>query len=133
MAQVHVVGLRELISGLRQASKEYPRQMKVIHQKVAEPVVRDAKSRVRSRSNRLASSIRSAPTQRAARLRAGRAGLDPRTGYDYSRINHYGGYPGAYRGNPFFTDAITANQERIIKIYLDETERFIDRVVTKGL
>lgn len=126
---VKVVGLNELIRDLRAVSKEYPKELKSIHGAVGDLVVPDARRRVKSRSGRLAASVRSSPTQKQARIRAGRAGLDPRTGYDYSRINYFGGYPGAYGGNPFIEDAVDANMNRILDVYMTKTERFLDRVI----
>lgn len=129
-AAIQVEGLAELNRSLRKVQTDYPKEMRNIHLAIAKPVAEDAQRRVRSRSGRLARTIRPSAGQRYARVTAGRKGLDRRTGYDYARINHYGGYPGSYGGNPFLTDARDAYLERSLDTYVKMTDAFLDRVWT---
>lgn len=125
---IKVEGLSELNSSLRRVQSDYPKEMRAIHLEIAQPIAADAKSRVRSRSGRLAGTVRPLAGQRYARVKAGRKGLDRKTGYDYSRINHFGGYPGGYEGNQFLYDALDAGAEDALNTYLLRTEKFLDRV-----
>ena len=127
-AAVQVEGLRELNRSLRKVQEDYPKEMRQIHLAIAEPIAEDARRRVRSRSGRLARTVRPQAGQRYARVAAGRAGLDRRTGYNYVGVNHFGGYPGAYAGNPFLLDAIDAHLERTLDTYKKMTDAFLDRV-----
>ena len=114
---VRVEGIAQLVRSLRRVSDQFPKELKRIHRELAEPIADKAKRRVRSRSGRLAASIRPQAGQRYARVAAGRKGLDRRTGYNYAAINHYGGYPGGYSGNPFLTDTLAAEEHRIYRDY----------------
>src|SRR5690606_20749364 len=102
-AGIRVEGIAQLVRSLRRVSERFPKELRRIHKELAEPIADKAKARVRARSGRLAASIRPQAGQRYARVAAGRRGLDRRTGYNYAAINHYGGYPGGYSGNPFLT------------------------------
>lgn len=117
---VKVAGLNLLVRNLRKVSSDYPKEMKEIHLKVAEPVASRARSKVRSRSGKLAGSIRAKGTQRVARIQTGNL--------IYAPINHYGGYPGDYAGNQFLSDALAESTSQIASDYERLTGAFIERV-----
>jgi hypothetical protein len=119
-ATVKVDGLALLNRNLRRLNADYPRRVKDIHQRIAEPVADLASRKVRSRSGRLAGSIRAVGTQRVARAQTGRL--------IYAPINHYGGYPGAYGGNPFLTDALEERHLSVVSIYTRELGALIEEV-----
>jgi phage gpG-like protein len=121
---VSVEGLDLVIRNLRNMDRQLPRELSKIHKEVAEPVADRAKRNVNSRTGRLARSIRPGGSQKAATVTAG-ATLRP---YNYARINHWGGYPGAYPGNPFLTDALHAEQQRTIKRYDRALYAFVEKV-----
>ncbi len=106
---------------MRRVDKDLPREMAAIHKAVAEPIAAGARSRVRSRSGRLAASVRAQGTQRVARVAAGRKSVP------YAGPNHYG-WPGRFAGNPFMTDALAAGKAEAIRTYNEMTERFLTRV-----
>lgn len=127
-ADVRVEGLRELARSVRRVSDQFPKELRDINKAVVTPIAEDARRRVKSRSGRLARTVKPQASQRYARVAAGRKGLDRRTGYSYAGVNHFGGYPGSYRGNPFLTDAMDAGRERALDEYLKLTDQFLDRV-----
>src|SRR5690606_4150431 len=83
-AGIRVEGIAQLVRSLRRVSERFPKELKRIHKELADPIADKAKSRVRSRTGRLAASIRPQAGQRYARVAAGRRGLDRRTGYNYA-------------------------------------------------
>lgn len=119
---VKVEGLKLLNSNLKKISTDYIKELKEIHKKVSEPVAVLASRKVRSRTGRLAASIKAGATQKGGHIQAGRATLP------YAAINHWGGYPGDYQGNPFLTDALEESEDGIVKQWADLTDRFIERV-----
>lgn len=121
-ATVKVEGLRELTANLRRVNRELPKGLTKIHKAIAAPVADKARSKVRSRTGRLASTVRPLATQRVARIAVGRASMV------YAPINHYGGYPGDYPGNPFLTDALQESQYQIVRDYDRLFGDYIDAV-----
>jgi hypothetical protein len=111
--RIDVEGLDLVRRNLRNIDKALPRGLSKIHKEVARPVAEEGQRNVRSRTGRLARSVQPGGTQRAATVTAG-ARLRP---YNYARINHYGGYPGNYRGNPFLTKALTEETPETIRLY----------------
>lgn len=121
---VKIEGLSELSRALRRVSSDYGDEQREIHRRIAEPIAADARSRVRSRSGRLAASIRPLAGKRYARVAAGRNSST----LPYGAINHWGGYPGEYEGNEFLLDALDARREIVADDYTRETDAFLDRV-----
>ncbi len=84
---IRIDGLRDLARSLKAVQdglqKEIPRVLKPI----AEGVASKARGRIRSRSGKLAGSIRPFATQRAAGVRMGKKGVE------YAGPNEFGGYP----------------------------------------
>lgn len=121
---VKVDGLRELLAALRKVEAGHPKVMASIHKDAAQIVVDDARPRIRSRSGRLASTLRTQAGQRYGRAVAGynRAALI------YAPINHFGGYPGDYQGNPFLYDAADAQQSNVVDVYVMQVDDFLDAV-----
>lgn len=121
-ATVKVEGLKELTANLRRVNRELPKGMTAIHKAIAAPVAEKARGKVRSRTGRLAGTVRPLASQRVARVAVGRANMV------YAPINHYGGYPGDYAGNPFLTDALNESQGQIVRDYDRLVGVFIDKV-----
>lgn len=119
---VRVEGLRELNRAFRKLPPEYKREQKDIHKKTAVPVASNAEARAPRRSGRLAASIRPQGTQREGRVAAGRASVP------YAGPIHWGWKARNIEPQPFLTDALEAEQNTILDIYLVETDRLIDRV-----
>lgn len=117
-----VEGLRELNTNLRKINRELPKGVTQIHKQIAQPVAEVARAKVKSRSGRLAGTVRALATQRAASIAAGRGTMV------YAPINHYGGYPGDYEGNPFLEDAITEQEYKMVSDYQRMMGEFIERV-----
>ena len=121
-ATVKVEGVRELARSLRRVGEGYPKELRTIHRKVADPVARHAEILVPRRSGVLAGSIRAQGTQRVARVAAGRKSVP------YAGVIHFG-WPGHnIEPQPFLYDALAAKQVTVLDIYTRETDRFIDRV-----
>jgi len=119
---VKVEGLKLLNRNLKKISTDYVKELKTIHQKVSEPVAVLASRKVRSRSGRLAASIKAGATQKGGHIQAGRMTLP------YAAVNHWGGYPGDYQGNPFLTDALEELEDSIVRDWVDLTNRWLERV-----
>jgi HK97 gp10 family phage protein len=124
MAQsgVKVEGLREFNRALRKLPPEYKTEQKAIHKKVAEPVARAAEPRAPRKSGRLAASIRAQGTQREGRVAAGGASVP------YAGPIHFGWSARNIEPQPFLTDALHAEEATVVDIYVEETDRLIDRV-----
>jgi len=123
-ARITVEGLDLVRRNLRNVDKALPRGLSRIHKEVAGPVADQARRNVRSRTGRLARSIQPGGTQRAATVTAG-ARLRP---YNYARINHYGGYPGRYGGNPFLTQALAVEKTETVRLYDRLLFDFVEKV-----
>lgn len=121
---LHVQGLAELNRALRRVDAEHPKLMRKIHKEVAEPVAAEARRRIKSRSGRLASTVRPLAGQNKATIAVGYN----RKALIYAPINHFGGYPGAYAGNPFLYDAARAMQTKTVDTYARLLDRFLDDV-----
>lgn len=121
--RVRVEGLDALKRNLRKISADYPKELKRIHLHVALPRVRSARSRIRSRSGALAGTVKATATQKAGSIQAGGGKAK-----EYAAINHYGGYPGRYAGNPFLLNEIAASQNEIARDFATLTDAFIERV-----
>jgi phage gpG-like protein len=116
---IKVTGLGLLQKNLRSVNRELPKGLTQVHKTVAEPVAKRARSRVRSRSGRLAGTVRAQGTQRMARVSAGQRLV-------YGAINHYGGYPGDYPGNPFLTDTINEMSQSSLRLYDIELNKWLE-------
>jgi len=116
---IKVDGLGLLQKNLRAVSKEHPKGLTQVHRTVAEPVADRARRNVRSRSGRLAGTLKAQGTQKIARVSAGQR-------LPYAGVNHYGGYPGDYQGNPFLTDAINDMQDSTFRLYETELNRWLE-------
>jgi hypothetical protein len=115
---IKVTGLGLLQKNLRSVSKELPKGLTQVHRTVAEPVADRARRNVRSRSGRLAGTVRAQGTQRMARVSAGQR-------LPYAGVNHWG-WPGRFEGNPFLTDAITEMQDSTFRLYETELNRWLE-------
>jgi hypothetical protein len=124
MAQpgVKVEGLKLLNRNLKKLSTDYPKELKSIHQKVSEPVAVLASRKVRSRTGRLAASIKAGATLKGGHIQAGKMSVP------YAAVNHWGGYPGDYQGNPFLTDALEELEDNIVNEWENLTHTFIERI-----
>ncbi len=119
---VKVEGLKLLTRNLRKVSTDYVKELKEIHKKVAEPVAVVAARNVRSRSGRLAASIKAGATQKGGHIQAGKMSVP------YAAVNHWGGYPGDYQGNPFLYDALKESEDSIMKQWVDLTDKWLERI-----
>lgn len=119
---VKVEGLKLLNRNLKKVSTDYPKQLKDIGKKVSEPVAVLASRKVRSRTGRLAASIKAGATLKGGYVQAGKMTVP------YAAVNHWGGYPGDYQGNPFLVDAITEREDRIVKDWTELTNVWLERV-----
>lgn len=81
---IRIDGLRELTRALKATEDGLQKQVNVVFKSAADRVAGIARRRIRSRSGRLAGSIRPYGTQRAAGVRMSR---------DYAGPYEYGGYP----------------------------------------
>ena len=122
---IKVDGLGLLQKNLRSVQKDLPKGLTQVHRTVAEPVADRARSRVRSRTGRLAGTIKAQGTQKVARVAAGQRLV-------YGAINHYGGYPGDYPGNPFLTDAINDMSDSSYRLYETELNKWLEGVWADG-
>ena len=116
---IKVDGLGLLQKNLRGVRKDLPKGLTQVHRKVAEPVADRARRGVRSRTGRLAGTVKAQGTQRVARVSAGQR-------LPYAGVNHYGGYPGDYPGNPFLTDAINELTDESFRLYETELNKWLE-------
>lgn len=119
---VRVEGLRELNRALRAIPKEYRAQQKAIHRKVAEPVARTARPNAPYVTGRLAGSIRARGNQREGYVAVGGARVP------YAPPIHWGWPDRNIRPQQFLTEALGTEEETVVDIYFEETDRLIDRV-----
>lgn len=109
-ATIRVDGLKELGRALKQLEdglqKEIPRALKPIADRVADK----AKSRINSKTGRLAASIRPYATQRAAGVRMGSKAVA------YAGPVEFGGYP---KGRPYIKEG-----RAIYPTFVEEAPRF---------
>jgi hypothetical protein len=117
---VSVEGLNLLLRNLRKVDKDYPKQAKVIHQEIAEPVAARARTKARRKSGRMAASIRPYATQRKAEIGAGARVI-------YAGVQHYGWPAHGISPNPFLTDSINEMQKSVLVDY----DRRLDRWITQ--
>jgi hypothetical protein len=118
---VTVEGLKLLRQNVKKIKDGYPKELKIIHKAVAEPVAELGARKVRTRSGELVNSIISGGTLKSGFAQAGRT-------VPYAAVNHWGGYPGDYQGNPFLTDALAELEGSIIRDWTDLTDDFIERM-----
>lgn len=129
MAQqtVRVEGLRELRRFLAKAGDDVGKDgLKKIHDKVGEPVEREATIRVPRRSGRLAGSIRRAKASTTkATVRAGKKSVP------YAGPIHFGWPARNIAPQPFLTDALASKHDDVIDLYADELDRFVGLLMTR--
>lgn len=122
MPEIKVEGARELRSSLRRVSKEYPKEMKAIHEKVAEPVATLARSKSRRKSGKMAGTTRTSATQTMARVAQGGYGVV------YAGVQEWG-WPGhGIAPSHALTDSLAEREQQTLDTYLTLTDQFIDRV-----
>jgi len=119
--RIDVKGLDLLRKNLRSVQSDLPKGLTQVHKTVAEPVADRARRKVRSRSGRLAGTIKAQGSQRYARVSAGQR-------LPYGAINHWGGYPGNYPGNPFLTESINELSASTFKLYDAELHKWLERL-----
>lgn len=78
---IRVENLRETQRTLRDVSREFPRELRLIFNKAGEVVVKTAKPTIPVRSGRLAGSLKSASTQREGRVKMGTPKRVPYAGW----------------------------------------------------
>jgi hypothetical protein len=120
---IKVEGLNELARTLRRMDAELPKALTRIHKHIAEGLVAPARSRVRSRTGRLAASIKPAGTARSASLKAGGTQAVP-----YAGPIHFGWSKRGIVGNPFLSDVVEAAEPSLEAIYTSELASFLDSV-----
>lgn len=89
---VRIDGLRELSRSLKQVEAGLQKEIAGVFKKAADKVAGKARGRIKSKSGRLAASIRPYGTQRAAGVRMGKKAVP------YAGVYEFGGYPA---GRPF--------------------------------
>ncbi len=89
---IRIDGLRELTRALKTVEDGLQREVNGVFKRAANKVVSAARGRIRSRSGRLAGSLKPFGTQRAAGARMGSAGVP------YAGPYEFGGYPA---GRPY--------------------------------
>lgn len=92
---VRIDGLRELSRALKAVEDGMQKEVAGVFKRAAEKVASRARSRIRSRSGRLAGSLRPFGTQRKAGVRMGRKAVP------YAGPYEFGGYPA---GRPFVAE-----------------------------
>lgn len=118
---VHVVGLRELRQALRRLPPDFTVELKSLHADAARIVERNAASRAPVRTGRLRASIRSSGTQRTGVVRAGRKAVP------YAGPIHWGWPARNIRPQRFLTDALAAEQDRVVGVLRNGLDRLIGR------
>ncbi len=119
---VEVIGAREFRRALKTLPKEYRREQAKIHKKVVRPVAKEAKTLVPRRSGDLAGTIRALGSQAAGRVAAGKKSVP------YAGPIHFGWPARNIKAQPFLTDALERRQNDVLKVWLVEQDRLIDKV-----
>jgi hypothetical protein len=112
-----VKGLDLVQKNLRRVREGWPREQSRILEDVAEPLIREAKARVRVDTGRLRSSIRQMMTVDAVEIF---------TDVPYARFQHYGTV--YVEPNPFLTGPLHEMESETVRDFDDLTWRFVDRV-----
>lgn len=122
MPGIEVHGARELRRALRTLPKEYRRELATIHKKAVKPVVDTAKVLAPRRSGRLAGSIRALGSQTMGQVAVGKKAVP------YAGVIHYGWPERNIAAQPFLEEALERRQDRVLKIWLVNQNRLIDKV-----
>jgi hypothetical protein len=131
--RVRVEGVREVVATLNRfgATSE---DLKEAFARIGAVVKSDALVLVPVLSGRLKSTIRAGRSKSRATVRAGRAGLDRETGYNYAAIQHYGGMASGKYGphyiqpKPFLVIAAQQNAGYARNTLDNELGDLIDRL-----
>jgi len=118
---VQVVGVRELRQALRNLPPDFKVELKTLHAQAAKPVEREAARRAPSVTGRLRASIRSSGTQRSGVVRAGKKAVP------YAGPIHFGWPARNIRPQPFLTDALRTEQDKVVDIMFRGLDRLISR------
>jgi hypothetical protein len=119
---VYVEGYKELQAALRQIASTLPAALREINLDVATDLVPAARQLVRSRTGRLAASVRPLASQRAATLAAGGARIP------YAPLNHWGSRRYHYPRNAFLWNTIQNKEPLIVDQYAAAIGDLIDHV-----
>jgi hypothetical protein len=115
---IRIEGLRELSRALKAVQAGTQKEIAQVFKSAAEKVATTARSRINSRSGKLADSIRPYGTQRAAGVRMGKQSVP------YAGPYEFGGYPA---GRPFIKEG------RAIYPTFQEQEPIVRKDIEKGL
>lgn len=122
-ATVEVVGAKELRSAIKRAEDAgLVKELKAAHKEAAEVVAYEAQTIVPVKSGRLLESIRSAGTQSAGIVRAGKASVP------YAGPIHFGWRRRNIEPNPFLYDAADARVDEVRDTYMAAVETVIDKI-----
>lgn len=88
----------------------FDKELPGIHKRVAGIVSSEASTRVPRLSGALAASIKATSTKQQAAVKAGS------TRVPYARVIHYG-WPGRFAGQPFLSEALTAEEPEVVEEY----------------
>lgn len=118
---LEVEGARQLRASLKRAGVQLA-DLKAAHAEVARMVEARARPSTPARTGRLAGSLRSAGTNRAALVRAGRATVP------YAGVIHFGWEGHNITAQPWIFDAAQASQAAWERTYLQAIEHIIDSI-----
>lgn len=118
---IEVEGARQLRASLKRAGLDV-QDLKNAHRAVAELVKDRAAPKAPRRTGALARSLRAAGTQREAIVRAGGARVP------YANPIHWGWPRRHIAAQRFISDAVLANEDPALDIYLHALESIIDKI-----
>ena len=123
-AVVRVEGLNRLRTTMRKASLDMT-QLRDLNRGAASRVAGVARGTTPRRSGRLAASVRSAASQRAGTVRAGRKSIP------YAGVVHWGWPKRNIKAQTWLVDAAKASEPAWIEEYLRGVEKMLDQVEGK--
>jgi len=117
-----LVGKRQLIESLKRLPKQYKRDLPKIHKTAATPVAKTAAKLAPHRTGALSASLRALGSQKSGRAVAGKASVP------YAGVINYGWGARNIEPSLFLERALKQEEEKVIKIFIKEQDRLIDKV-----
>lgn len=115
-----VDGLRELNHQFSRAGAAYPKELKEIHRRVAEPIADEAARNTDPISGRLAGSVKARGSKRAGRVTAGAR-------LRYAGVQNYGWPTHNIEPKLFLQRAIDSERDSVLDLYKTLTDEFLNQ------
>lgn len=121
--KVQILGIKEMIRGLKGANSEFPKAIRLANKSVAEMIVGPARARMGGHTpragSRAAGTIRALASQTRAQIALGRANVPHAIGHEFGSIRYHQFPPWSGRTGYAVYPTIRAMRQQITDTYLD--------------